>query len=292
MEGETSSSIGLAKPLSNCDGRHIAALGPMGMIDSNDYWTGQQSPDGPLSMVANTAKRLARMSIAAQDGDFLGAEAELLKILAVSRPTLRQAAKVVENDRLLAVRRGAGGGFYAARPTARDAIEAPALWLKLQTATLEQMNGASRLIFPDAVSQAAACEDPALIAELRAFRADLEVRRTGEESANETVESEVRMNELIGRMTGNPVIILFMGISYSFGQLDRRINFYRGELARRLLWLEFQRRLCDAILAGDAAFAHKISVERGETVSAWIQAAKDPEKLGRRSSARRTGATG
>lgn len=262
------------------------------MTDQDDTWTGRGPTSAPLSMVASTAKQLAKMSIAAENGDFLGAEADLLKILGVSRPTLRQAAKVVENDRLLAVRRGAGGGFYAARPTARDAIEAPALWLKLQKATLAQMNGASSLIFPHAAAKAAQCDDPALIAELRAFRADLEVRCPGEEPADDTVTSEIRMSELIGLMTGDPVIMLFMAISYSFGQLDRRINFYRGEIARRLLWLEYQRRMCDAILARDAALAHKISADRGETVRQWIEAENDAEMPARRSPVRRAAATG
>ncbi|AYJ85390.1 FadR family transcriptional regulator (plasmid) [Sphingomonas paeninsulae] len=262
------------------------------MINQDDHRTGQQSVIAPMSMVANTAVRLTKMSIAAGDGDYLGAEADLLKILGVSRPTLRQAAKVVENDRLLSVRRGAGGGFYAARPSARDAIQAPALWLKLQSATLEQIHDASRLIYPQAATLAASCEDPALIAELQAFRADLETRRPGEEPASETVASEVRLNDLIARMTGDPVLLLFMGISYSFGQLDRRINLYRKEIARRLLWLEIQRRLCDAILAGDAVLARKISIKRGETVSEWIHAATEAAKSEQRRPVRRTAATG
>lgn len=226
-------------------------------------------------MVTHTVGKLTRMSLAADAGAYLGAEADLLVTLGISRPTLRQAAKVVESDRLIEVRRGAGGGFYATRPTARDAIQAPALWLKLQSATLEQMNDASRLIFPRASALAAACDDAALIAELRALREDLEMRRPGVQRANETVETEVRLNDLIGRMTGDPVMQLFMNISYSFGLLDRRLNLYRGEIARRLFWLELQRRLCDAILAGDAEGAARAGRERGEIVAAWIAGASE-----------------
>lgn len=241
------------------------------MIDRHDTF----SASGSRSMVAHTVGKLTNMSLAAQEGDYLGAEADILVMLGISRPTLRQAAKVVESDRLIEVRRGAGGGFYVARPTTRDAIQAPALWLKLQSATLEQMNNASRLIFPQASALAAACEDPALIAELRTLREDLEVRRPGEQLANETVEAEVVLNDLLGRMAGDPVVQLFMSISYSFGLLDRRLNLYRGEIARRLLWLELQRRLCDAILAGDADLAARIGRERGEIVGVWIASASD-----------------
>lgn len=245
------------------------------MIEGRNPENLPESGTASVSMVAHTVAALTKISLAEKEGAFIGAEADLLKLLGISRPTLRQAAKVLENDRLVEVRRGAGGGFYAARPNARDAIQAPALWLKLQSATLEQMNSAGRLIFPQAALQAAQCEDPSLIAELRVLRDDLELRRPGAQLANETVETEVRLNELIGRMCGDPVIQLFMGISYSFGLLDRRLNLYRGEIARRLLWLEQQRRLCDAILAGDAPLAYRIGEERGDTVSLWITGGHD-----------------
>lgn len=226
---------------------------------------------GAVSMVAHTASALSEMSMAAKDGDFLGAEADLLRQLGISRPTLRQAAKVVANDRLIAIRRGAGGGFYASRPSTRDAIEAPALYLKLHQATLAQMNSASGLIYPHAASLAAACIEPALIAELGAFRQELDTEIASDKTGASTVDMEVRLADVIARMTGDPVIRLFMGISYSFGLLERRINLYRGELARRLLWLELQRRMCDAILGRDADMAYRVGRERGAIVSEWIQ---------------------
>ena len=53
------------------------------------------------SLVARTARELAELSLAHEDGDFIGAEDDLLSRLGVSRPTLRQAAKIAENDRLI-----------------------------------------------------------------------------------------------------------------------------------------------------------------------------------------------
>lgn len=77
------------------------------------------------SRVAHTARLLAALSLATGAGDFLGAEDELLARLGVSRPTLRQAAKIVENERLISVRRGTKGGLYAARPDVADVLHAP-----------------------------------------------------------------------------------------------------------------------------------------------------------------------
>ena len=156
------------------------------------------------SMVAQTVRKLTALSLAAKDGDYLGAEADLLKTFGVSRPTLRQAAKVVQSDRLLDVRRGINGGFFAGRPQIRHAMQAPAMWLRLQNATLAQMSRASTLIFPVAAAEAAACDDAVLFAELQAFRAGID--RRANESARETLDAETRFADLIARMSGDPVL--------------------------------------------------------------------------------------
>ena len=86
------------------------------------------------TLVAKTARRLAELSLASDAGAYLGAEADLLQQLEISRPTLRQAAKIVESDRLISVRRGVKGGFYAERPNAQDAIKALARYLRMNGA--------------------------------------------------------------------------------------------------------------------------------------------------------------
>src|SRR6476469_11201558 len=91
------------------------------------------------TLVARTAHALAKLSLESEEGAFLGPEDELLVRLGISRPTFRQAAKMVENDRLITVRRGVKGGFYVSRPDAADAIRTLTRYLRLNGANLHDM---------------------------------------------------------------------------------------------------------------------------------------------------------
>ncbi len=83
------------------------------------------------TLASRTARALVDMSLEAKPGEYLGAEKDLLQKFGISRPTLRQAAKMVERDRSISVRRGSKGGFFAERLDAGDAIESMTRLLRL-----------------------------------------------------------------------------------------------------------------------------------------------------------------
>jgi DNA-binding FadR family transcriptional regulator len=64
-------------------------------------------------------------------GDRLPAESLLMTQYGVSRPTLREALRLLEAQELLEVRRGARGGGVVRQPSTRPAMEAISLWLLL-----------------------------------------------------------------------------------------------------------------------------------------------------------------
>lgn len=53
------------------------------------------------------------------DGDMLPAEAHLIAGCEVSRPTVREAVRILESEGLVTVARGARGGRRSAHPTTR-----------------------------------------------------------------------------------------------------------------------------------------------------------------------------
>ena len=75
---------------------------------------------GPRSEVTSTiavVDALRERILSSAPGEFLGNEAKLLAEYDISRPTFRQVARVLEQEELLIVRRGIGGGYYTRHPS-------------------------------------------------------------------------------------------------------------------------------------------------------------------------------
>ncbi len=75
------------------------------------------------SAIDGAAARLRELALAAPEGSLLGSEDDVVGALGVSRVTARQAARLLEREGALLVRRGKNGGYFAARPSV-EIIEA------------------------------------------------------------------------------------------------------------------------------------------------------------------------
>jgi GntR family transcriptional repressor for pyruvate dehydrogenase complex len=217
--------------------------------------------------VSKTARALTELSLAAGKGAHLGAEDELLLRLGVSRPTLRQAAKIAESERMITVRRGIKGGFYAERPDAADSIKALARYLRLNGATLSDVFVITGPVAEEAGALAAACADPALRALLEVF--------VGQIDANDTAESIIRaegdLARLLARMSGNPAVQLVMEIGYTFGMEERSGRFF-GSPEERHAARNLQHSLCQAVLSGDGDVARLMMRRRSTMIAQWFDA--------------------
>jgi GntR family transcriptional regulator, transcriptional repressor for pyruvate dehydrogenase complex len=221
--------------------------------------------DGQGSLVTQAAQALSDLSMKHAPGAYLGAEDDLLARLSVSRPTLRQAAKIVENDRLISVRRGIKGGFYAERPNAADAIKSLARYLRLNGATIADVFAVTRLISEEAGALAAANPDKDARQQIAQFRDAIDENAT----PGAIVRAEAALARLMADMSGNPALQLVMEIGYTFGMEERGVRFYADE-ADRERTRNLQHGLCDAILAGDAEIARLMMRRRSALVAEWI----------------------
>jgi DNA-binding FadR family transcriptional regulator len=225
------------------------------------------------TLAARTARGLVNLSLAAEPGAHLGAEDDLIARFGVSRPTLRQAAKLVERDRLISIRRGAQGGYFAARPDARDAIQSLARFLRMKGADLLDVIQVTRPVSEEAAAAAASRRGDADVARLRAFAATIDANDT----PRELIAAEVEMARLISAMSGNPVVELVMEIGYSFG-LDERGSDLYADPDRRDRTRAMQRSLIAAIIDGDADIARLMMRRRSEQFDAWLHAAKKDQE--------------
>ena len=116
------------------------------MIDSG--MAGVRSPK-TAELVAGTLRRMIVDGRLA-NGDFLPHEKDLMEHFQVSRPTLREAVRVLESDRLVEVRRGSRTGARVRVPGPEILARPACLLLELSGATLADVMTARMAIEPPA----------------------------------------------------------------------------------------------------------------------------------------------
>jgi DNA-binding FadR family transcriptional regulator len=104
--------------------------------------------------------------------DFLGREEDLAAEFGVSRPTLREALKLLASGNLIRANKGPGGGIFVAR-TAADGIsrslsDSIAMMLETGAVTLEELLDARLMLEVPLAGHAAHHADAALVSGLRA----------------------------------------------------------------------------------------------------------------------------
>lgn len=88
-------------------------------MTNHNFWpNGSHRPVRPLKMSDQVAGQIRRMIARGElgDGDWLPTEAELIRQFGVSRPTLREAFRLLEGDSLVTIRRGPPGGAQVSVP--------------------------------------------------------------------------------------------------------------------------------------------------------------------------------
>src|SRR4051794_40921632 len=104
-----------------CSGRYPAALtngtgGPM--AEKPSARAKRPEPAKRREKPQQVADELRQLIIAGEldEGDSLGNEPELIERFGVSRPSMREALRILETEGLISVRRGVFGGVVAHRP--------------------------------------------------------------------------------------------------------------------------------------------------------------------------------
>jgi GntR family transcriptional regulator, transcriptional repressor for pyruvate dehydrogenase complex len=104
--------------------------------------------------------------------DFLGREEDLAAEFGVSRPTLREALKLLASGSLIRANKGPGGGIFVARTAeegmSRTLSDSIAMMLETGAVTLEELLDARLLLEVPLSGQAAHRADAALVSRLRA----------------------------------------------------------------------------------------------------------------------------
>ncbi|MGE0384180.1 MAG: FadR/GntR family transcriptional regulator [Gammaproteobacteria bacterium] len=232
--------------------------------------TARPKPGAKRSAAALEAVRALREEIfARKDGDYLGSEDELLARLGISRPTFRQAARLLEHEQLVVIKRGIYGGFYVRQPTARTVAHAASTLLRFEKTTLLDMLKAAVPLYEYSIRLAAQCQDPALIGRMRALMGAMR----GDDGASITPERMLRLDrefsELVSAMAGNPPLRLFLAVLYDFGVSETTVRIFHHHPERIDPWRKARLQVAEALLAGNGRLAVRRSRASVRTVSQW-----------------------
>ncbi|MDT7706713.1 MAG: hypothetical protein QOG20_2320 [Pseudonocardiales bacterium] len=195
-----------------------------------------------------------------REGDALPPESALLKQFDVSRPTLREALRVLESESLITVRRGANGGARVQVPSAKVAARRAAFILEHRSTTLRDVYEARIVIEPASV---------ALLAELRSDET-MECLRHALAAHDATADDPVRLihthvafHSVLVELTGNQTLILLMSMLghiidlANLARVESTVGTPAHERASRK-GLAAHHRVVEFIEAGDADGAERL----------------------------------
>lgn len=109
-----------------------------------------------------------------EEGDSLPDESSLMETFGVSRPTLREAFRVLENEGLISIQRGARGGARVRLPDEALVARYAGLVLEYRHTTIADVSTVRALLEPQCAAAIATRADPATIEDLRAAVDDAE----------------------------------------------------------------------------------------------------------------------
>jgi DNA-binding FadR family transcriptional regulator len=175
------------------------------------------TPSPAQSAIDLAATRLRAAVLEAPDGTLLGSEEALQKRLGVSRPTMRQAARLLEREGLLRVRRGNNGGYFGARPNP-DFIETTvASYLEVLKTKPEDLARVATALWIEAAEKAARLrnEHSARLADM--FRRDI---RTMADDAgfSEILAVEHKIQRYVFELIDSPYVELIFNIHANFAR--------------------------------------------------------------------------
>lgn len=179
-------------------------------IDVVQLWRAQLSHtrNGQPQRMATSVAAEIRSRIAEgrlENGDRLSSLTDLAREFGISRPTLREALRILETERLIELRTGDRGGAQVQHPSTQIAAQLAGTVLEARQVTLGDFCRAMRMIEPAMMRLVASRIDPASLNELRALAREL---AASTDDMTRFAEAWGRGGAVAFAATGNPALAI------------------------------------------------------------------------------------
>jgi GntR family transcriptional regulator, transcriptional repressor for pyruvate dehydrogenase complex len=161
---------------------------------------------GQPKLAAVIADQIRQLIIRGEipEGELLPNETQLAKLMRVSKPTLREAFRILESESLITIGRGSSGGARTHRPTAALAAKYFSFVLQIEGATLRDVYEVSTMLEPQAAKLLA--ERGSAAAETLRSYVEKEESVLDDSWAHLTASADFHVAVL--RITNNPALVL------------------------------------------------------------------------------------
>ena len=204
-------------------------------------------------MADRVATVLRRMFIRGEipEGTMLPPESELMERFGVSRPTLREAFRVLESESLIEVQRGVRGGARVTRPRRQTLARYAGLILEYEGVTLKDVYDARVALETPMVIQLAKDRDPAVIAALE----ELLEREAQLSKGADATDQLTDFHAAMARLSGNKTLqIVSAMLHHIIEKANRSLQPTAGPRAEQAVRrsAKTHRMIVDLIKAGEA----------------------------------------
>lgn len=185
------------------------------------------------------------------EGSMLPPESELMEKFGVSRPTLREAFRVLESESLIEVQRGVRGGARVTRPRRQTLARYAGLILEYEGVTVKDVYDARVALETPMVVQLAKDHDPAVIRELE----EIVEREAQLEQGGKAVDQLTDFHAAMARLSGNKTLqIVSDMLQHIIEKANRSLQPTSGSRAEQAVRrsAKTHRMLLDLIKAGEA----------------------------------------
>lgn len=224
-------------------------------------------------LVEATVARMREMILSHEPDSRLGSLQDMTQALGVGVVTLQQASRILEQEGLLEVRRGPGGGFIGKRPDDTALGRSIARFLAAHGSNYHEAINIITLFDCELLPEAALSSDETSRDDMRALGNTLNEFDTPERR----VLFETRFHDLLFRMVNQPLMELLARVTMRHYADNLDFAFYVGAEGGKA-WHSQRRRIIDAILERDAELARFEGRRRRDYLMRQLALAKSADE--------------